>query len=60
MNYQSFLKELTFIYKKYLLFFNDRNDGTVQDNLVNGFNNENKKIFLDHSFPTIRLSVTHE
>ena len=53
MNYQSFLKELTLISKKCLELFNDNNDGTVQDNLVNGFNNENKKIFLDHSFPTI-------
>ena len=34
MNYQSFGKELTFIYKKYLEFFNDNNDGTVEYNQV--------------------------
>ena len=30
MNYQSFGKELTLIYKKYLEFFNENNDGTVE------------------------------
>ena len=60
MDYQNFPKELTLISKKYLEFFKDNNDGTVEYNLVNGFNTENKKIFLDHSFHTIRLSVTHE
>ena len=30
MNYQSFCKELTLIYKKYLEFFNENNDGTVE------------------------------
>ena len=60
MNYQSIARELTLISKKYLEFFKDNNDGTVEYNLANDFNNENKKIFLDHSFPTVRLSVTHE
>ena len=58
MDYQNIPQEITLIFKKYLEFFNGNNDGTVKYNLVNGFNNENKKIFLDHSFPTIRLSVT--
>ncbi len=48
MNYQSFGKELTLIYIKYLEFFNDNNDGTVEYNFVNGFNNEYQKIFADH------------
>ena len=30
MNYQNFGKELTLIYKKYLEFFNENNDGTVE------------------------------
>ena len=30
MNYQSFGKELTLIYKKYLEFFDENNDGTVE------------------------------
>ena len=48
MNYQKFGKELTLISKKYLEFFNDNNDDTVEYNLVNGFNNEYQKIFPDH------------
>ena len=48
MNYQSFGKELTLIYKKYLEFFNYKNDGTVEYNSVEGFNNEYQKIFPDH------------
>ena len=48
MNYQSFVEELTLIYKKYLEFFNDNNDGTVEYNLVEEFNNEYQKIFTDH------------
>ena len=55
MNYQRFgkeltliYKELTLIYKKYLEFFKDNNDGTVEYILVNGFNNQYQKIFLDH------------
>ena len=59
MNYQSFGKELTLISKKYLEFFNYNNDCMFEYNLVKGFNNECKKIFLDHRFPTLRLSVTH-
>ena len=55
MNYHIFGKELTLISKKYLEFFNDNNDGMVEYNLVKCFNNEYKKIFLDHSFPTLRL-----
>ena len=55
MNYHSFGKELTLISKKYLEFFNDNNDGMIEYNLVKCFNNEYKKIFLDHSFPTLRL-----
>ena len=39
MNYQRFGKELTLISKKYLEFFNDNNDGTIENNLVNEFNN---------------------
>ena len=30
----------------------------IEYNLVKCFNNEYKKIFLDHSFPTLGLSVT--
>ena len=30
MNYQSFLKELNLISKKYIEFFNDNNDGTFE------------------------------
>ena len=60
MNYQSIARELTLISKKYLEFFKDNNDVTVEYNLVKGFNNENKKIFLDHSFPTVKLSITLE
>ena len=41
MNYQSIARELTLISKKYLEFFNDNNDGTVEYNLAYGFNNEN-------------------
>ena len=48
MNYQNFGKELTFIYKKYLEFFNDNIDGTVEYNLVEKFNNEYQMIFTDH------------
>ena len=48
MIYQSFGKELTFISKKYLEFFNDNNNGTVEYNLVEEFNNEYQKIFTDH------------
>ena len=59
MNYQSFGKELTLISKKYLEFFNYNNDCMFEYNLVKEFNNEYKKIFLDHSFPTLGLSVTH-
>ena len=55
MNYQSFGKELTLISKKYLEFFNYNNDCMFEYNLVKGFNNECKKIFLDHRFPTLRL-----
>ena len=55
MNYQSIARELTLISKKYLEFFKDNNDVTVEYNLVKGFNNENKTIFLDHSFPTLTL-----
>ena len=58
MNYQSFGKELTLIFKKYLEFFNYNNDCMFEYNLVKGFNNECEKIFLDHRFPTLRLSVT--
>ena len=54
MNYQSFGKELTLISKKYLEFFNYNNDCMFEYNLVKGFNNECKKIFLDHRFPTLR------
>ena len=53
MNYQSFGKELTLISKKYLEFFNYNNDCMFEYNLVKGFNNECKKIFLDHRFPTL-------
>ena len=59
MNYHNFGRELTLISKKYLEFFNDNNDEMIEYNLVEGFNNEYKKIFLDHSFPTLGLSVTH-
>ena len=52
MNYRSIPRELILISKKYLKFLKDNNDVTVEYNLVKGFNNENKKIFLDHSFPT--------
>ena len=48
MNYQRFGKEITLISKKYLEFFNDNNDGTVEYNLAIGFNNEYQKIFPDH------------
>ena len=48
MNYQRFGKEITLISKKYLEFFIDINDGTVEYNLVKGFNNEYQKIFPDH------------
>ena len=48
MNYQSFGKELTLIYKKYLEFFNDNNEGTVEYNLVKKFKNQYQKIFIDH------------
>ena len=58
MNYHSFGRELTLISKKYLEFFNDNNDEMIEYNLVKCFNNECKKIFLDHRFPTLRLSVT--
>ena len=60
MNYQSIARELTLVSKKYLEFFKDNNDVTVEYNFVKGFNNETKKIFLGHSFPTLTLSVTHE
>ena len=58
MNYQSNARELTLISKKYLQFFKDDNDGTVENILAERFNNENKKILLGHSFPTRRQSVT--
>ena len=48
MNYQRFGKELTLISKKYLEFFNDNNDGTVEYNLAISFNNKYQKIFPDH------------
>ena len=48
MNYQSFLRELTLISKKYLEFFNHNNDGTVEYNMMKSFNNEYQKIFSDH------------
>ena len=48
MNYQSFCKELTLIYKKYLEFFNNNNVGTVEYNMVEDFNNEYQKLFTDH------------
>ena len=60
MNYQRFGKELTLIYKKYLEFFKDNNDGTVEYILVKGFNNQYQKIFLDHQLLTCRLLVIHE
>ena len=60
MNYQNIARELTLISKKYLEFFKDNNDGTVEYNLVKDSNNENKKIFIVHKFPTLTQSVTHE
>ena len=42
MNYQSIARELTLISKKYLKFFKDNNDVTVEYNLFKGFNNDNK------------------
>ena len=55
MNYQRFGKELTLISKKYLDFFNDNNDGTVDNNLVKGSNNDYQKKFIHHHQATVRL-----
>ena len=53
MNYQSIARELTLISKKYLEFFKDNNDVTVEYNLVKSFNYENKK--LGQRFQIMRI-----
>ena len=55
MNYQRFGKELTLISKKYLEFYNNNNDDSVEYNLVKGSNNDYQKKFIYHHQATVRL-----